>query len=237
MPLLHTVGFVVEKLQNGSPLMTPGLAKGPPFPKKATANAVVAIASIENPSVPKVVGICEIDVSSLTQVQGVKGHAVRSEHWEGDELWAWSSSGAVSGSAAPSEIEDWLRQDTDASLSQGLKLVELEEHDEDDAGGVALDSKAEVQQQIEPRNEHVEGEDAEPAEKLEEDLSTKGEPTCIRHRGRSLNLQKLTTHFGKRSFMLFTTTAKQGKAKSIAGFRFLFPRLLSCQIWCSHTYQ
>ena len=90
VPLLHTVGFVVDKLCNGSPLMTPGLAGGPPFPKEATKNAVAAVASIENPSVPKVVGICEIDIGSLSQVQGAKGHALRSEHWEGDELWAWS---------------------------------------------------------------------------------------------------------------------------------------------------
>jgi hypothetical protein len=36
VPLLYTPSFVVEKLQGGADLMTPGLQRGPPFPKKAT---------------------------------------------------------------------------------------------------------------------------------------------------------------------------------------------------------
>lgn len=36
VPLLYTPSFVIEKLQGGADLMTPGLQRGPPFPKKAT---------------------------------------------------------------------------------------------------------------------------------------------------------------------------------------------------------
>ncbi|KKY28727.1 putative translation machinery-associated protein [Diplodia seriata] len=62
VPLLHTPGFVVEKIQGGADLMTPGLQNGPPFPQKAKKGAVVAVASLENPTVPVAVGVCEIDV-------------------------------------------------------------------------------------------------------------------------------------------------------------------------------
>lgn len=174
MPLLHTVGFVVDKLRTGSPLMIPGLARGPPFPENAIANAVVAIASVENPSVPKVVGICEVDISSITQVQGAKGHAVRSEHWEGDELWAWSSSGGLPGGVAPSEIEGWMSQAPDANLFQTFKSGELKDVDEEDGGGVTLDDKVEPQQQMDAQNECVKAADAESPEMIEEVYSTKG---------------------------------------------------------------
>ena len=179
VPLLHTVDFVVEKLRTGSPLMIPGLAGGPPFPSSAVENAIVAIASVENPSVPKVVGICEIDVSSLKQIHGVKGHAVRSEHWEGDELWAWNSSGGTQGGVAPAEIPGWIASSADTTLSQRVNSVRLEENDEDDEGGVALDNKLEPQQQIDPQNEAMKAEDAEPFERVEVELSTKGRLRAI----------------------------------------------------------
>ncbi|EOD52216.1 putative rna binding protein ligatin protein [Neofusicoccum parvum UCRNP2] len=76
VPLLHTPGFVVEKIQGGADLMTPGLQNGPPFPQKAKKGAVVAVASLESPTVPVTVGVCEIDVSALQQVQGARGHAL-----------------------------------------------------------------------------------------------------------------------------------------------------------------
>ena len=169
---------MVEKLRHGSPLMIPGLAGGPPFPKKATRNAVVAVASVENPSVPLVVGVCEIDVASLTQVHGMKGHAVRSEHWDGDELWAWSSSGKPGGTA-PEHMEGWNVEEGNSGRRQGVESLTIEDNDEEDeVGGVSLDSKPESQQ---PRNEYVEGEDAEPFERVEEkELSTKGSSTIAR---------------------------------------------------------
>ena len=154
--------------------MTPGLARGPPFPSKATKDSIVAIASLDKPSVPMVVGICEIDVASLQQVQGAKGHAVRGEQWIGDEIWAWSPAGKPGGSA-PENIEGWDVDTTDASLRQGVEHLTVEE-DEDDTeeGGVSLSQEPEQHTQFEPRNEFVEGEDASPHEEEEKELSTKG---------------------------------------------------------------
>ena len=157
--------------------MTPGLARGPPFPSKATKGAVVAIASLEKPSVPMVVGVCEIDVSTLQEVQGAKGHAVRGEHWDGDEIWAWSTSGK-SGASAPDEIIGWDTDNARAELSEGVGQLAVDDHEEDaDEGGVPLEHKVEDTQKVEPHNEHVEGEDpqsyAKPDE-TEKELTTKG---------------------------------------------------------------
>jgi translation initiation factor 2D len=92
VPLLHTPGIVVQKLKTGADLMTPGLWGGPPWPHGAKKNAIVAVASTERPSVPVWLGVCEIDVSALGNVQGVKGKAVDGIHWAGDEIWSWTSS-------------------------------------------------------------------------------------------------------------------------------------------------
>jgi translation initiation factor 2D len=106
MPLLHTPDAVLSKMRGGADLMTPGLAFGPPFPTKATKGSLVAVAATERPSVPLVVGSCEINISALTEVRGAKGHAVRSLHWLGDELWSWGS-GLKSGADAPEHIDGW----------------------------------------------------------------------------------------------------------------------------------
>ena len=157
--------------------MTPGLACGPPFPSKAIKDSIVAIASLDTPSVPMVVGICEIDVSSLQQVQGAKGHAVRGEHWDGDEIWAWSPAGKLGGSA-PEHIEGWNVDSADTSFKEGVEHLTLEEDDDDaDDGGVPLSQEPEQHTRLEPRNEFVEGEDASPYEVMaeeEKELSTKG---------------------------------------------------------------
>jgi translation initiation factor 2D len=147
--------------------MTPGLARGPPFPSKATKNSVVAVASLDKPSVPLVVGLCEIDIGSLSQVQGAKGHAVRGLHWEGDEIWSWSQAAHL-GRPAPNLISGW--EDADLSLSHGVESLTVEDSDsEAENGGVALDNKA--------RNEHIDGEDVEPFKVVESsrpEMSTKG---------------------------------------------------------------
>ena len=157
--------------------MTPGLAGGPPFPSKATKGAVVAISSLEKPSVPMVVGVCEIDVSKLQEVQGAKGHAVRGEHWDGDEIWAWSSSGKP-GASAPDEIIGWDMDNGHENLHEGVEHLAVEDHEEDaDEGGVPLEKNVEDTPNIEPRNDHVEGEDPQPYEKPaenEKEFSTKG---------------------------------------------------------------
>ncbi|KAF2491644.1 RNA binding protein-like protein Ligatin/Tma64 [Lophium mytilinum] len=152
LPLLFTPHAVVEKLQSGADLMTPGLQRGPPFPAKAKQGAVVAIASLESPTVPMVVGRCEIDVSALQKVQGAKGHAVQTFHWAGDEIWAWSSGGRPGG-LAPEHLEGWDVGGEDGELVQQAQEMELEDGDEE--GGVELSaerSKAE-------REQGVEGED------------------------------------------------------------------------------
>ena len=177
MPLLYTPEFVLKKLCSGAPLMTPGLARGPPFPVKATKDSIVAIASLDKPSVPIVVGTCEIDIASLQQVQGSKGHAVRGEHWDGDELWAWSSAGKP-GRSAPEHIEGWDADTTNASFREGVEHMAIEDDDDDtEEGGVSLNQEAEQRTVFEPRNEYVEGEEARPYEAdrdEDKELSTKG---------------------------------------------------------------
>ncbi|KAG0154896.1 hypothetical protein PDIDSM_468 [Penicillium digitatum] len=112
VPLLYTPEFVMGKLHGGADLMTPGLANEPPFPERAIKGAVVAVASLDRHTVPLFVGICEIDVSALGEVQGTKGHAVRGLHWEGDELWAWSSA-SLPGRPAPEYLEGWDEDKTE----------------------------------------------------------------------------------------------------------------------------
>ncbi|KAL8791239.1 MAG: hypothetical protein Q9213_000196 [Squamulea squamosa] len=178
VPLLHTPDVVLQKLRGGADLMTPGLARGPPFPPKATKGSIVAIASLERPSVPAVVGVCEIDIASLQEVRGVKGHAVRGEHWDGDEIWAWNQAGG-GGGKAPDEIEGW---DTDGVID-GLeqRLDDITVNDSDDAqneGGVLIPPTVAQTGKEKDRDDAVEGEDAEPfnrADTKERELSTKAE--------------------------------------------------------------
>ena len=141
VPLLHTPGFVMGKLVGGADLMTPGLANGPPFPAGATEGAVVAVASLEKPSVPTFVGVCEINVSALEKVQGAKGHAVRGIQWEGDELWGWSADGRP-GQKSPDELDGWL--EGTEGVEEGLEGLGIEDNadvvaiEEGEDGGVSL---------------------------------------------------------------------------------------------------
>ncbi|EEP78764.1 conserved hypothetical protein [Uncinocarpus reesii 1704] len=140
IPLLHTQSLVMDKLYNGADLMIPGLTNGPPFPEGATKNAVVAVADIAKPSVPTFVGVCEVDVSSLGQVQGLKGHAVKGIQWHGDELWSWSSTGSP-GQSAPESLSGWLS--TPGDLDQAVNELKLEDNGEDEIGqGEASDDAA-----------------------------------------------------------------------------------------------
>ncbi|CAG8427445.1 unnamed protein product [Penicillium salamii] len=127
VPLLYTPEFVMGKLHGGADLMTPGLANEPPFPQRAVKGAVVAVASVDKHSVPVFVGICEIDVSVLGEVQGTKGQAVRGLHWEGDELWTWSSASRP-GRPSPDYLEGWDEdRDADGDDDDDNELDELEE--------------------------------------------------------------------------------------------------------------
>ena len=157
--------------------MTPGLQRGPPFPAKAKKDAIVAIASLERPSVPRVVGICEINVAGLQEVQGAKGHAVRGEHWDGDEIWAWSNTNKAGG-AVPEQIEGWDVNNEGTDIEDGMKNLGIDDQwDDNEDGGVPLGSSQDVQDNGDTRNPHVEGEDIKPYEKVEvedRELTIKG---------------------------------------------------------------
>lgn len=158
--------MVMRKLHGGADLMTPGLANEPPFPKRAVEGAVVAVASLDRHTVPLFVGVCEIDVSALGEVQGTKGHAVRGLHWEGDELWAWSSSSRP-GQPAPEYLPGW-----DEEELEGDEEVEAIEEKVDE---LALNEAGSPQ--AAGNEEPVEAAEApldEPAPIEEKEPSTKG---------------------------------------------------------------
>lgn len=179
VPLLYTPLFVVEKMQAGADLMTPGLQRGPPFPKKATKGAIVAVASLEAPTVPMAVGECIIDVSALGSTQGTKGHAVSTFHWAGDELWSWSPAGKP-GIDPPDAIEGWDEDRAhDATLAGRTATIDLDDQD----GGVALDADPTERSRVE-QTQGVEGEEAPSnpdfVDVLEDkDLTTKGTCACV----------------------------------------------------------
>lgn len=126
LPLLHTHPPVLTKIQTGADLMIPGLI-GPPFPAGATKGRLVAIASSESPTVPLVVGICEINVSGLTRVVGEKGKAVRVVHWVGDEIFNHGGTGGK----IPESLE-WGNEVSKAA--KGLGGLNLENKPEEDRG-------------------------------------------------------------------------------------------------------
>lgn len=144
VPLLHTPELVMRKLCGGADLMTPGLANDPPFPERAVKDAVVAVASLDRETVPLFLGICEIDISKLGEVQGTKGHAVRGLHWEGDELWAWSSSSRP-GRPAPEYLKGWDDEDTE-NVDEAVGELTLE--DKEDVGDIAAEEPAVVDEPV-----------------------------------------------------------------------------------------
>lgn len=131
--------------------MTPGLA-GPPFAsKKAIKGAVVAVASLEAPTVPMAVGTCEIDISALQTTRNAKGCAVEIFHWAGDELWDWSTSGKA-GRPPPENIEGWETEEFSAFMAR-FNGLEVDDKDEADVeGGVPL--PGEDNKSSDSRNRH-----------------------------------------------------------------------------------
>lgn len=147
--LLHTPEMVMRKLHGGADLMTPGLANDPPFPERAVKDAVVAVASLDSHTVPLFVGICEIDVSALGEVQGTKGHAVRGLHWEGDELWAWSSSPKPP-RPTPEYIQGWDDEIEEVEeVEEGVGGLSLNESEEAPVGDAADDAPATADEPLE----------------------------------------------------------------------------------------
>ncbi|KAJ8097320.1 hypothetical protein POJ06DRAFT_29413 [Lipomyces tetrasporus] len=84
LPIVQTWSPVIEKLRNGADMMLPGLI--PPFPLTLKTGSIVAIASAERPTVPLAVGICNVDLGSITRVQGQHGKAILIIQCYGDEL-------------------------------------------------------------------------------------------------------------------------------------------------------
>lgn len=164
VPLLYTGELVMRKLRGGADLMTPGLANEPPFPERAVKGSVAAAASVSRHTVPVFVGVCEIDVASLGDVQGSRGHAVRGLHWEGDELWAWSSSSRP-GQPSPEYIEGWdvEEEEVEGGLDQGV-------------GELTLKNRENVQQQMdgESASELAEEQPEEAPVEEEKEPTTKG---------------------------------------------------------------
>lgn len=116
----------MRKLHGGADLMTPGIANDPPFPERAVKGAVVAVAGLDRYTVPLFVGVCEIDIAGLEEVQGTRGHAVRGVHWEGDELWAWSSSSRP-GQPAPQYLKGWDEEIEQSEEEDGGEVDEVKE--------------------------------------------------------------------------------------------------------------
>lgn len=177
IPLIHTHPFVMEKLQGGADLMTPGLTYGPPFPVKAKKDAIVAVADTGRPTVPMMVGTCEIDVSQLQQVQGAKGHAVENVHWAGDELWSWSAS-SKAGVSPPHGIAGWERptdKPDEEDLATGTEKLQLD-HDGEDEGGVSLVEDTQEQPTVDSTaadHQALNGDEESPTKDVGREFSTK----------------------------------------------------------------
>ena len=186
--------------------MTPGLQRGPPFPAKATKGAVVAIASLEAPTVPMAVGTCEIDVSSLEKVQGMKGQAVSTFHWAGDELWSWSTSNKP-GRDPPDTLQGWDDDEEEASLAEQTAAVDLD----DQEGGVKLDTDPSERSKAE-QAQGVEGEDAPPNKDFidvveDKELTTKGKSSLRCDSSTSADFCEKSTRLSKtHSCMVSDTT-------------------------------
>jgi translation initiation factor 2D len=167
---------VVEKLQGGAELMTPGLQNGPPFPQKAKKGSIVAIASLEAPTVPTVIGTCEIDVSALQNVRGAKGIAVSTVHWAGDEIWSWSTTGNP-GIEPPDMIDGWAEGDSEEQdLAERTAAVDIDDQD----GGVSLASAAGGASDTKAGNDEGKTDISEAIDIVDDkELTTKGRMTCI----------------------------------------------------------
>ncbi|KAF4964583.1 hypothetical protein FSARC_7489 [Fusarium sarcochroum] len=145
VPLLHTPDFVVEeKLKQGADLMVPGLvkARGTSWDSRASTGATVAVAGLENDTVPVWVGSCQIDIRNLPdEVRGQKGAAIKALHWAGDECWNWKALGS-GGIEPPSSLEGW----TGLRMNSSEKANQASSADDNGGVGIALRPKDEQSQ-------------------------------------------------------------------------------------------
>ena len=136
IPLLHIGESIVSKLKGGADLFAPGLimpAGG--FDFRATKNAIVAVAGHVSETVPRWVGVSKVDISAISD--SATGTAAEGLHWEGDELWSWSSRN-TGGGAAPAIIDGW--QGLTTTLEKQAETLDIEDDDGDDEaeGGVDI---------------------------------------------------------------------------------------------------
>ena len=174
VPVVHTIPPVIRKMQTGADLMAPGLALGPPFDRRAKKDAYVGVADMEEVSVPLIVGTAEINISDLQQVQGVKGHAVRTMHWVGDGLWAWSPIGKP-GVDPPDKLEpvevggnDAAKDENDSQIASKMDDMTVESED-GDGGGVGLPSESEQS----TKKRKAAGDDGDEPDQEDREMTTK----------------------------------------------------------------
>lgn len=97
-------------------------------------DSLVAISSLDAPTVPLAVGVCVSDLKKLRSGQQAKGKAVDVLHFCRDHLWDWSTSGK-SGRDSPEDIPAWIPSSM-KDVSNGIATASLEDNDPE--GGVLL---------------------------------------------------------------------------------------------------
>lgn len=85
LPVVLTNSFVIERLLDNANLMLPGCI--PPFDKRMTKGALVGIACYKTPDVVMAIGVCALNLTQFSDVQGRQGTAVIVKHYFGDELF------------------------------------------------------------------------------------------------------------------------------------------------------
>lgn len=134
VPLLHVGDMVVQKLRGGADIFAPGLIEPyQGFDRRAVKGSIVAVAGHKSDTVPRWVGTSKLDISGLQE--NATGTAAEGLHWEGDELWSWSSLNK-GGSAGPDTIDGW--PGLSHGLEQDTEELDLDDEDEQGDGGVAL---------------------------------------------------------------------------------------------------
>lgn len=139
VPLLHVADMVVQKLKGGADLFAPGLIKPyQGFDQRAVKGSIVAVAGHKSDTVPRWVGTSKIDIAGIQD--NATGTAAEGLHWEGDELWSWSSMNK-GGSSAPDAVDGW--HGLTFGLEEDTEKIDLDDDDDDVedehvGGGVAL---------------------------------------------------------------------------------------------------
>jgi predicted RNA-binding protein (TIGR00451 family) len=121
LPSVSTSDNVLEKLQSGADLMTPGLTSWDPEIKAGDITAI----TLEN-SVPVAVGVAAFDVGDLSRSKGGKGKAIYLIHCHHDQLW-----GLGSKTDPPSPLRNEPKIEPLLESAQQLSLGESERATDD----------------------------------------------------------------------------------------------------------